>query len=439
MNKLNRWIALLLHSPLLWGGLVSGLYYAAVQAGAIDNPMLLRFTAGHFVEYIVTVAFFVGLAALAVKAVEVLSQRFDPQDSLLGPVPEGGQPVADAGALLAQLDAAPAHLRGGHLIRRLRGALEHVRRSGSADGLDDEIKYLADLDSVHAQHGYAFVRVIIWAIPILGLLGTVIGMTSVFGNLDIKHFDASVPQVVSDMKVAFDTTALALALSMTLMFVQFFVDRFERTLLNAVDDHVNRELVGRFAAKDAAALAADPHLLPVRRMIETVMQGTERLVARQAEIWRATIEAADHRSSQMAAESVKQLEGALSAALQQSLKSHAAALAAAAQQSAEQNQRHWSGVQQALVQSAESSARQQAELAKQSDVLLKVVEATGHVAQLEQTLNRNLNALAGARNFDETLVALAAAVQLLSARLGQGNGDMRQVNLAKPRRTDQAA
>ena len=324
VNKLNGWIALFLRSPLVWGGLVSGLYYAAVYSGAIDNPMLLRFTAGHIVEYIVTVAFFVGVAALGVKAVELLAQRSFPEQPLLGAMPEGNQQsAADAAALLARLDEAPAHLRGGYLVHRLREALEHVRRSGHADTLDAEIKYLSDLEAIHAQHGYAFVRVIIWAIPILGLLGTVIGITSVFANIDIKHFDASLPHVLSGLQVAFDTTGLALAMSMTLMFVQYFVDRLEQGLLTNVDARVNAELVGRFAVsgKDGSGGAAsDQQLIPLRRMMETVVQGTERLVARQAEIWRTTIDAADERSSQLAARVSSNSKEALAAAMQQSLK-----------------------------------------------------------------------------------------------------------------------
>ena len=121
------------------------------------------------------------------------------------------------------------------------------------------------------------------------------------------------------------------------------------------------------------------------------------------------------------------------------MKSHAATLSAAERQHAEQNARQWSGVQQALVQTAEAAAHQQAELAKQTEVLLKVVDAMGQVTQLEDALNRNLSTLSGARNFDETLVALGAAVQLLSARLSSGSGDMTPIALAKTRRADKAA
>jgi hypothetical protein len=39
------------------------------------------------------------------------------------------------------------------------------------------------------------------------------------------------------------------------------------------------------------------------------------------------------------------------------------------------------------------------------------------VTQLQQALNQNLHALAGAKNFEDTVMSLAAAIHLLNARL----------------------
>ena len=435
MRQLKHLLTGLFRSPVLWGGLVTALYYSALLGGVIDHPLLVRFTAGHIVEYIVTAFFFVGVSALVLRGLESARQRRLPAEPLLGSIPLGGQSISDASGMLAMLDAAPANLRGGYLVGRLRGALEHIRRKGEAESLDAEIKYLSDLDAIRSQHGYAFVRVIIWAIPILGLLGTVIGITSVFANLDIKHFDASLPHVLEGLQVAFDTTGLALGMSMLLMFGQTFVDRAETRLLSEVDARANAELVGRFASSGGG----DPQMATVRRMIEAMVQSTDRLVARQADLWRGTIDVAEQRYQQLTVNSGQQLETALAGAMEQSLKGHATALVAAEHGFAEQNLRQWSGIQAALVQTADAATRQQAELAKQTEVLLKVVDANSQIAQLEQTLNRNLSALAASRNFDETLVALSAAVQLLSARLGHAPGDLQPVNLGKPRRTDKAA
>ena len=133
------------------------------------------------------------------------------------------------------------------------------------------------------------------------------------------------------------------------------------------------------------------------------------------------------------------METALAGALEHTLASHAKALVATERRLRRAKQAAMDRRAKSLVQTAEAAARQQAESAKHTEVLLKVIDATNQIAQLEQTLNRNLSALGGSRNFDETLVALSAAVQLLSARLGQVPGDMQPVNLGKPRRTDKAA
>jgi hypothetical protein len=76
-------------------------------------------------------------------------------------------------------------------------------------------------------------------------------------------------------------------------------------------------------------------------------------------------------------------------------------------------------MQAALIESAGVAVAQQQQLSRQGDVLLKVVEATGQVRRLEESLNSNLAALAGSHRFEETVVGLSAALQLMSAQLGR--------------------
>jgi hypothetical protein len=94
-------------------------------------------------------------------------------------------------------------------------------------------------------------------------------------------------------------------------------------------------------------------------------------------------------------------------------------------------------MQQALVANAEAATRGQQELAKQGELLAQIVGATDQVAGLEQELNRNLTALAGAKHFEETVISLSAAIGLLSARLG--TPDVPRVELAPAKRKGQAA
>jgi hypothetical protein len=93
----------------------------------------------------------------------------------------------------------------------------------------------------------------------------------------------------------------------------------------------------------------------------------------------------------------------------------------------------------ALAEAAAGTVGQHEQLIKQSDVLLKVVEATGQIRKLEDALNRNLSSLAGAHNFEQTAASLAAAVQLLAARIEQPIRLRDEIDLRDDETTSQVA
>ncbi len=78
-------------------------------------------------------------------------------------------------------------------------------------------------------------------------------------------------------------------------------------------------------------------------------------------------------------------------------------------------------------------------MAKQGEIMLSVVQATGDVIKLEKSLNENLRALAGSKNFEDTVMSLSAAIHLLNSRLGHASGDSRKVELEKGNSQGRAA
>jgi hypothetical protein len=297
-------------------------------------------------------------------------------------------------------------------VRRLREALEYVYRKGSADALDDELRSLADLDVARMHAGYSFARIVIWAIPILGFLGTVIGITEAVAGLSPQALEDSLPSVTAGLGVAFDTTTLSLALSMALMFCLHTAERFESQLVADVDSRVAAEMVGRFQPSINAA--SDPQVAVIRRIAEEVVRSSDNIVARQAELWQTTFTQMQQQWQAWSQTAAAQLETSLAKTMQD----HAKTVAASADGSNSKMLDKWSQVQQALLQSAEAVTLQQRELVKQGEVLSQVVSATGQVEKLESELNRNLNTLAGAKNFEQTVLSLGAAIQLLNAKLG---------------------
>lgn len=419
VSLLNRLSLGVLRSPLVWGALASLGFYAGVHSlvrgGGWQGVFAQRYFANHWCLYVETGAFFVGLAALVLKALDAAGQSARLKQPIL---PQDGVrlPPAEAGRLLTGLSALPPEQSRSYLVKRLTDALEWVRRDESADKLGDELKYLADLDVARSHGSFAMLRLIIWAIPILGFLGTVIGITMAIASISPQSLEDSLPEVTGGLAVAFDTTAIALGFSMLLMFGQYLVEGQEGKLLAGVDAAAAHELAGRF---EQLPSGGDPALSAVRRMTESIVQSSNRLSEKQSALWQEAIQAADRRGAELAKTCREQLEGTLTAGMSQGLEGFAGRLASAAAAAEEGNRQQWGRLTAAAVDQAGALAAHQSELKQQSETLLAVVDAAGGVARLEDALNRNLSAVAGAQHLQETLLNLTAAVHLLNARLGQ--------------------
>lgn len=428
--------------PLVLGLGVTTIFFALVFRGPLHYPLVVRYFASHPINMIETALFFIGLAALVNKMLDVLQQQSSLDSISLGDLGTA-QPVSKVSELLDKLAALPRRLQDSYLGRRLAEALEAVERNGSADKLEEELKYLSDMDAGRQQESYSLVRIIIWATPMLGFLGTVVGITTALGDLgrelgsqanESAGLQGAMQGLLSGLYVAFDTTAIALCFSILLMFIQFGIDRVEVQLLNQVDKRAAHELIGRF---EIMGTSSDPQLAAIQRMTQLVVAGTEQLVLRQAELWQQTINSAHGHWDRLQQSSSEQLQAALTASLNETLEKHAANLARIEQASAEQLQRRWEQWQGVLHENARLLHAQQQEMTRQGELLAQAVRATGDVIQLERALNNNLSALAGAKNFEETVMSLAAAIHLLNARLGRT--DSPHVELTAPQSRSRAA
>jgi hypothetical protein len=425
-------------SPVIWGLLTAAGFYALVFGGPLDTPVIKRYFTNHPVEYIETAMFAIGLAALLLKLLDAWGQYKGLEQS---PPAAATRPahLPQSPSLQAQCMELLDWLGGrqeGYYTGRLRAAIQYIQRRGTADNLDDQLKYLADIDAGRSHANFAMFRVIVWAIPIMGFLGTVIGITMALNGIDKNALDTSMQHVLTGLGLKFDTTALALAMSMVLMFVHFFVDRMENALLEKVDSRVEEDLAGRFPQLSGGG---DGHLTAVRQMAETVIHTTERLVQRQAELWQGSMEAAAQRWAHLTDGAADLLKRALVQSLCEGLKTHAQQLAAVEQAAAEQNRRHWGQVQQTQTQNLQAVAALEAAVARQAEVLGRAIEASGEVSRLEDALNRNLSTLAGAKHFEQTVLGLAATIHLLNARLAETPLDSRSIQLDPARRAAHAA
>lgn len=123
-----------------------------------------------------------------------------------------------------------------------------TRKAAMEFALDDSSFYVSASES-----SYAFPRILVWAIPLLGFIGTVMGISSAVTGfskfldnaVEIDQIKEGIGTVTSGLAVAFDTTLLALFLSILVMIPLVLVERLESRLLLGIDVYIQERLLTR--------------------------------------------------------------------------------------------------------------------------------------------------------------------------------------------------
>ena len=96
--------------PLIAGLAGTTGFYLAIRQGIITNELIIRYTAGHPVEYVEVCLFFIGLAAILRRGWQTMRQLGIAEAVQLDPPPAEGQAPHEAKALLAELAELPTSI-----------------------------------------------------------------------------------------------------------------------------------------------------------------------------------------------------------------------------------------------------------------------------------------------------------------------------------------
>jgi biopolymer transport protein ExbB/TolQ len=369
---------------------LAGGVLALIHLGALAGTPLHHYLS-HAVEQVEVVMFCLAVSALGAKLWQNVGERRACRAEVLPPWDGRPVPVAEAPKLLATVNGLPRGVQRSWLVNRVAGVLGFLASRGSAAELDDHLRDLADGDALALENSYALIRFITWAIPILGFLGTVLGITGAINGVTPEVLEHSLSTVTDGLALAFNATALALALTMITMFLTYLVDRLELSVLEIVDQYAARHLAHRFerpAGQGGDAMAA-------------LMRATDDVVKRQAEVWAKALDEVNRRHAEAMARGKDQLTTALETALERTLRSHAERAAV---------------TEKVSVKLLEQVAALAEAVAQQNAALARLQEGEKQLLRLQESLARNLDALAGAGSFEEAVHSLTAAVHLLTVR-----------------------
>ena len=155
------------------------------------------------------------------------------------------------------------------VFQRIRRILLYLRAVPKKEEIQAILNYQAEIDHNRLQGRYALLNVFIWAIPILGFIGTVYGIGESIGEFSefIRSADSgsvggqlrsALGGVTNGLSIAFNTTFLALVGVIPIMVLASMVRKGEEGLLLNVEEYCLEELLphlhvhpGRQALEDA--------------------------------------------------------------------------------------------------------------------------------------------------------------------------------------------
>ena len=147
------------------------------------------------------------------------------------------------------------------VIKRLKRGMQRLFNTQDTNALTEYFKLRSEIEYAEMDTDFSTVKYLNWLIPTLGFIGTVLGIgvgISGFASIiqNAEHFNQIkefLPTVTSSLGVAFDTTFLALILSVIGMFTTSFVVRRHSTLLENIDSYCLDEISSRFKLHSNAA------------------------------------------------------------------------------------------------------------------------------------------------------------------------------------------
>ena len=188
--------------------------------------------------------FILMLWAIAIMASKGLTINRESQllQTELVPVADGMRILPeDSREYARQIEALPASQRRLLLPRALLAALHRFGATGSIQDASDTAHSTAETESERLDSELAMVRYIAWAIPSIGFIGTVRGIGAALGQAH-RAVEGDITGVTLNLGVAFNSTFIALLISIVLMFLLHQLQlRQERLVLDTetyVDSHL---------------------------------------------------------------------------------------------------------------------------------------------------------------------------------------------------------
>ena len=184
----------------------------------------------------------------ALRAVDIVPRR---GDFILSP--------GTSGDVLRRIKSVAERPKDFLLFRRIDMALSNLGNIGEVRDVGAVLESQADSDGSSVDSSYTVIRSLIWTIPILGFIGTVVGLSQAIGSFtdvltqtgsDAGSIKSKLGPVVGGLATAFETTLVALVAAVIIQLLSTWVYKREEALLDGITDFTTENVLSRLKLTD---------------------------------------------------------------------------------------------------------------------------------------------------------------------------------------------
>ncbi len=150
----------------------------------------------------------------------------------------------DTRELAGRLHALPEPERESLLPRALLTAIERFGATRNVQDVSTAARGVCDSEGERLESELSIIRYIAWAIPSVGFIGTVRGIGSALGQAH-RAVEGDITGVTASLGVAFNSTFIALVISIVLMFFVHQLQLMQERLVLDSERYVDRWMVRR--------------------------------------------------------------------------------------------------------------------------------------------------------------------------------------------------
>ena len=188
---------------------------------------------------------FWAFAIIGYKAVQVIGERRMLANDVLA-IPDGTRVLPEDTRDLARRIQGMGDMQQRMLVARvLTAALHRFGSSRSVQDTANAVDAVTNAEGERMESELSIIRYIAWAIPSVGFIGTVRGIGDALSQAQ-KAMSGDISGVTSSLGTAFNSTLIALFISLALMFaihhLQRLQERFTRETGEYADEHLIRHL-----------------------------------------------------------------------------------------------------------------------------------------------------------------------------------------------------